>query len=214
MEAVAVVDRRWRVWSPLDGWLRMTGLLRGTWESEALWRFMHPADHNRLRGLGEQMEHGDGFVELRLGAYGQWERCEVRTSRWTAGGASISVRRVPPRCAVVITTKTRYLHVSREAEEVLRATARELEGAPWSDRTHPVFHNRYQPTIDRTHRGHGGLCAMPCMVRVGDAWKPFEVWTEPYPRGLAFCQFQPMPERPAAPLRESTLPPLPLVVSA
>lgn len=192
----------------------MTGLPRGVLEGAEVWRFMHPFDCHALRTLGEQMEREPGFVQVRMGPYNQWEECEVRTSRWTSAGASISVRRVPLRCAEVITSETIYTHVSPEAEEILQATARELEGTAWRDRTHPIYIDRYQPTIDLTHGGRGGLSAMPCMVRVGRVWKPVEVWTEPYPGGLAFCQFRPMPAPAASPVSDAVLPPLPAVVSA
>lgn len=190
-------------------------MLRSDWEGAPLWRYMHPADHRRIRSLAEQMEAGPGFVELRLGSFGRWSACEVRTSGWTAGGASICVRRSPPKCATAITSATSYIHIDAEAEELLEMTASELEGTLWRDMIHPTYAAKYQSTVDATHNmGIGGLSGMPCMSRVGGIWKRVEVWTEPYPGGLAFCQF-----REAAGVADHLFdavapPPLPMVVSA
>lgn len=187
-----------RVWDPLEGWLRMTGVLRSEWAGEPLARWLHPCDGPALIDLHRQMEHGAGCAELRLGRYGQWAPCLVQTSAWVLGGAAVSVSRLPPAGGTAITCATRYVYVDSAAEELLGLSARLVEGTSWRDRLHPVDVAKYTAISALTHQGKGGVIAAPVRTLVaGGGWKLFEAWTQPEDGGLARGRFRPMPTREA-----------------
>lgn len=178
MEAVGVVDRRMRIWRPLEGWLRMTGILRSAWEGESLMRYLHPCDGQRLIDLHRQMDYGPGFAVLRIGAYGRWEYCEVSTSGWTPDGAAIAIKRMPPAGAETATGPVDYLYLDPYAEELLETRTGDAEGTPWRSRIHPVDLDLVNGISAGTHAGGPGVVAQAVRAILPDgSTRLFEAWT-------------------------------------
>lgn len=93
MEALAVIDRGWRLHGGLEGWRRITGISRHALACVSLLTWIHPDDALALR----QLTRGQAKEFVRMGAFEARTLVELEVGAWTPEGfAPILARPVVP----------------------------------------------------------------------------------------------------------------------
>ncbi|MCU0677603.1 MAG: hypothetical protein MUE69_33080 [Myxococcota bacterium] len=93
MEALAVIDRGWRLHGGLEGWRRVTGISRHALACVSLLAWVHPDDALALRELAR----GISTQLVRMGGFEARTVVELEVGEWTREGfAPIVARPVVP----------------------------------------------------------------------------------------------------------------------
>lgn len=95
MEALAVIDRRWRLHGGLEGWRRATGVARHALACVPLLTWIHPDDALVVRELA----CGNAREIVRFGPFEARLPLELEVGSWTREGFAFIVARpvVPPK---------------------------------------------------------------------------------------------------------------------
>lgn len=94
MEALAVIDRNWRLHGGLEGWRRATGISRRALACVSLLVWIHPDDARAVRELAR----GGCSRVVRFGGFEARKPIELEVDEWTEHGFAAIIARpvVPP----------------------------------------------------------------------------------------------------------------------